>query len=279
MTGRHQASGDELSNLLERVQQLKDRSANARLEGDEFLQTTGDEAAAAAKFKRANDVLGQALYTCRSYQYFNRMFDPESGLPIPSGKASNYALKGGEATLAKHVADIYGRRGGLLRRLNRIEDAIASYRLGAQLEARGLDLGFENTYCTGNSIVTQIETENRRASRSENPPPDLQTELAEALEVVRSQIEDGGRKNDAWAWADRVMLTTLLGHEGWQRAAMKHISIYAGLAQVWVMESSVRVFRSVGAHLKNMDDPGFERMAWTIEKIISDARDKGKIVA
>lgn len=114
--------------------------------------------------------------------------------------ASGGATEAGmiERDIALKLSDFYGMRGGVLRRLNQLEEAEASYRLGADIED---DFGFEVTYNRTNVLVLELLREPARIV-------EVQLLVASAREAL-IQATRGEEKNRWWSWADLGLLHLL----------------------------------------------------------------------
>lgn len=107
-----------------------------------------------------------------------------------------------ETSSSVDAAELWGMRGGLLRRMGRLDDALESYASGADIEV-GDELA--TTYNRGNKIKLALVA--GRATLDE-VQPDL-IDLRSAIEQTISENERAA--SDAWTYADLGDTLLLLG--------------------------------------------------------------------
>jgi len=242
---------DDLGAVLVFLDKQRKLAALNRKAGDE-AQQSGDRAQAAKAWQAASQQNLHALAGARRFAGFGQLFD-QQGNPV---RGRNYPLEGKEADFARIYCDTLGRQGGLYRRLGDLDNAHAYYALGARIEARSGDLAFENSYNTLNAISTLIERGLASASPLGQDWPGLRAEIVAARDMVKSQITDGKRGNDAWAKADLAMAIMLSNDVV---AANDEIpacyAFYAGKADVDDIETTLRILKSVMEKLGEIGDP------------------------
>lgn len=100
------------------------------------------------------------------------------------------------------AAELWGMRGGLLRRLGRLDDALDSYQSGAAIEASD---ALATTYNRGNAIKLALVA--GRATLDE-----LQSDLTDLRLAIEQTISENERAaSDAWMYADLGDTFLLLG--------------------------------------------------------------------
>jgi hypothetical protein len=156
-------------------------------------------------------------------------------------------------------ADLSGMQGGLLRRLGRTAEALASYRLGADIEAR---TPLKKTYNRSNAIkLALISGESTLAS------------VASGLVALEAAIEDAIRSDvqvasDAWTYADLGDTQLLLGHVGEAADAYR---TFSERARSDSPTTTLSVLRQIVDTLRARPepDPDASRLAADVERIES----------
>jgi uncharacterized protein DUF4071 len=97
--------------------------------------------------------------------------------------------------LYRDLAETHGMRGGVLRRMRRIEEAVAAYQRGRDYE-QDEDFGTEDTYNLVNSVVLPLYGEPQLLDQTE-----FVAQLAKAVQTLKRQVR-GTRADDFWAQAD-----------------------------------------------------------------------------
>ena len=119
------------------------------------------------------------------------------------------------------LADSQGMRGGILRRIGRLSDALQAYRAGERLEAQ---LGYASTYNLVNVIALSIELD-------QLPPtaPELKSQIGAAIKALVRDTQ-GRRRQDWWAWADLAQVLLLDGQADAARRAQVQGKLGSGPA-------------------------------------------------
>jgi tetratricopeptide (TPR) repeat protein len=107
-----------------------------------------------------------------------------------------------EKALAAHLADCLGMIGGNYRRMNRLEDALASFERGRPYE-EAVHLELSSSYNLVNAITLPLEMGTRTVAGQK-------VALTRAVAAIDRQVR-GARRNDRWAWADLGQCQLLLG--------------------------------------------------------------------
>jgi hypothetical protein len=245
-------NAENLGAVLDFLRKQRELSAINRRSGDEAHKDR-EAARAAEAWQTASQQNLHALAGARSYAGFHQLFDKE-GNPV---KGRNYPLEGAEAEFARVYCDTLGRQGGLYRRLGDLAKARAYYQLGSLIEARSADLAFENSYNTLNAISIMIELGLSTASPlATQALPNLQAQILAARNMVKEQINEGKRGNDAWAKADLAMAIMLSNDAKASKDEVPvYYALYAAKADVDDIETTLRILRLVLEKLREMDDP------------------------
>jgi len=90
------------------------------------------------------------------------------------------------------LADTYGMKGGVYRRIPELNRALAEYRCGMQIE----DLDKQSTYNASNVITLSISQEHKAPS-----DPDLSEHLHRVIDDLEQKTQ-AGRSDEWWAWSD-----------------------------------------------------------------------------
>lgn len=257
---------EDLGAVLDFLRTQRALSAINRKSGDE-ADRNGDGAQAAEAWQTSSRQNLHALAGARSYAGFSNLFDRD-GNPV---RGRNYPLEGAEAEFARVYCDTLGRQGGLYRRLGDLAQACKHYSLGSLIEVRSADLAFENSYNTLNAISILIELGLRSASSLKAPAvPDLKAKILAARDMVKAQITEGKRGNDAWAMADLAMAIMLSSDA---KASKEDVPIYydryAAKADVDDIQTTLRILMRVLEKLREMGDP----VATLIEQGIAQLRE------
>lgn len=214
-----------------------------------------------ARLKEAAKVAVKGIRAHGLYKDFDALFT-DTGETKSDAAATNYPLHGAEAKLAWSYADALAQYGGILRRLGLVEDALALYEKSARIEAREVDLGFENSYGTFNAISLQIETGLARATPSEDGPPDISDQIAAARNLIKDQIQKGERRGDPWAHSDLATLTAMWSELGDDDTVpvdvLKNVLAFNDLTED--IDSTLRVAALLRDKLKEMNDPAGRRL-------------------
>jgi tetratricopeptide (TPR) repeat protein len=106
-----------------------------------------------------------------------------------------------QASILSELADTYGMKGGVNRRLGDLKTALAEYRAGLENEGPNTP----STYNLGNEIVLSITLGEARLD-----DPELRARMEEAVRRLKAQTA-GPRSDEWWAWADLAQFSLLCG--------------------------------------------------------------------
>lgn len=148
--------------------------------------------------------------------------------------------------LYRDLAESYGMRGGVLRRLRRRKEAIQSYVDGAKHE-QDEEFGTDDTYNLVNSVVLPL---------SEAPSllddDEYRMRLLSSVRQLRRQIR-GTRSNDFWAQADLARCLVLLGNLEEAKACIDRFVQLPGSNDGYA--TTVQALRELGEALASADRP------------------------
>jgi tetratricopeptide (TPR) repeat protein len=192
-------------------------------------------------------------------QYLDQALDDTSsqvgqptGAPSPRGTAHNAP---GAAVWADY-AELFGMRGGVLRRLGRLLDALESYRRGAEIERRW---NLAATYNRGNAVkLSLISGESTVADARE----DL---LALRNSIETTLTNDPVAAQDAWMWADLGDTQLLLGD---YLAAADAYREFIAKARTDSPTTMFSVLYEIAAALRNNHDPDVGRVAGDLDRVV-----------
>jgi hypothetical protein len=146
-------------------------------------------------------------------------------------------------------AEVFGVRGGLLRRLSRTDLALASYENGSEIER---EAGLSSTYNRINAVKLALISD--KVTLAEARPRLLALETA-----IESTIgSDVQAASDAWTHADLGDVRLLAGHV---EKALDAYGKFRDSARSDSPRTTVTVLRELVAALTAHDDPGAEQLA------------------
>lgn len=216
-------------------------------------RSKGDAVAKQGNSERAKQVWAAALAI--SEEGFDVLAITPELSPLRARSLSN--------EVAVQAAELMGVRGGLLHRLGRPRDALASYRTGAMLETSH-DL--PQTYNRVNAIK-------RGLIAGVSELIDLHDEIAAARATLDERLStDETAADDAWLWADLGDLCLLLGEDD------SAISAYRGFVARGRSDSPVStlaVLKEIVAALQKHGDSDAGRAAASlrhVEEVLSGSR-------
>lgn len=156
---------------------------------------------------------------------------------------------------ASDAAEFFGSRGGLLRRLGRLSDALESYRLGADIENR---YHLPATYNRTNAIKLALITGGQTVEQSVPELEKLQSVLAELLSTNENVADD------AWRWADLGDVRLLLGDDAGAGSAFR---TFAAKARTDSPRLTLSVLREIAGALEEHGDESAQRILASISKV------------
>jgi tetratricopeptide (TPR) repeat protein len=147
-----------------------------------------------------------------------------------------------DRALAVETAELWGERGGVLRRLGRLEDARRSYAHGAAFEEVH-DL--PSTYNRVNALKLGLMTGQTLAS--------ISTAVAAARDALQVRLSSDERAaDDAWLWSDLGDLQLLLGDVD---EALSAYRIFVARARTDSPGLTLSVLQDVAEALERNGDP------------------------
>jgi tetratricopeptide (TPR) repeat protein len=157
--------------------------------------------------------------------------------------------------VAVEAAELMGVRGGLLRRLGRVSDALKSYRKGALVER---DHDLLQTYNRANAIKYSLIDGDKTLAQ-------LHDELAEFQEWLDRRVSTDERAADeSWLWADLGDMRMLLGDDQGAELAYQN---FVEKARSDSPISTFAVLRDIVAALYEHGDPDAERIAASLDDV------------
>ena len=213
-----------MNNVLDEIQHYKDRSKAKRIIG-ERNEDHSERGEAFNAFEQALESLDPAIQLLTE-----AMEDTEDQSALLQ-------------KLAIQLADCYGMKGGLYRRLARydksmLDESIKMYDIGCEIELNKT-YGVSNSYNLTNSIVVRIlKDPNNLLSQREK--------ILEAIQIVRKQVE-AERKYEWWAWSDLGELNLLAGRTEEFIPAYEKFKLAGARAQDY--DSTINVLRELAQAL------------------------------
>jgi tetratricopeptide (TPR) repeat protein len=190
-----------------------------------------------------------------AYETAFLLTDRALGLLSKSPAADLNGLLSLDRDAAAEAAELLGVRGGLLRRLDRVADALESYRLGAVLEA---NQNLAGTYNRANAIKLALITGDRTVAQ-------LHAELAALHDALDLRLKTDERAaDDAWLWADLGDVRLLLGDDDGAQSAYR---TFAAKASTESPVSTLAVLEEVVHALDAHADPDAARTAASLRKV------------
>jgi tetratricopeptide (TPR) repeat protein len=223
---------------LEQAIELQETARSSRKKGD-ALRKVGREEAAIAAFRSGLAALSEALGLLKEKNELLRAASP----PLP-GDAAPYLHE---------LIEIYGALGGMQQRLGALDQSLASYVAGADLEER-----FEqaSTYNRLNAVKYSLLT---GAETLQSVEARIQT-LADFIET--SLRADKSLADRGWASADLGDCLALLGRT--EEAARAYANFIAK-AEIKSPERTLDVLKEIAAKLQAKGDPDAPRLVTAID--------------
>jgi tetratricopeptide (TPR) repeat protein len=155
----------------------------------------------------------------------------------------------------EELAELYGVRGGLLRRYNQLLDALGSYEAGARFERAG---NLASTYNRTNAIKLALLIGDRTLS-------ELREEINDAAASLHERLQqDEQAADDAWIWADLGDVRLLQGDGP---GAEEAYSIFVRKATSGSPAITLAMLEKVVAALDLHADPSASQVRTTIERV------------
>lgn len=177
---------------------------------------------------------------------------------LPSRDIDPAAVRASDASDA---ADLFGMRGGVLRRLSGIGDAdalseaVVSYRRGAAFEAAH---GLTQTYSRANAIKVALIAGDRGLA-------ELRSDIVALGDALQRRLRrDESAADDAWLWADLADMQLLLGQEA---DALSSYATFAAKARLDSPASTLAVITEVADALVSAQDPDAPTVAAAVANV------------
>jgi hypothetical protein len=159
-----------------------------------------------------------------------------------------------EQQWAADAAETYGSRGGVLRRLDRSHEALASYESGAALE----DLsGLQTTYCRGNAVKLSLQLGVATLDQ-------LQGDISALRRNLEREMSQPGGDAEPWLWADLGDYQLMLND------VSSALTSYAGFvrrAESGAPQKTWKTLEETAETLASAGDPSAERFARAVEQV------------
>jgi tetratricopeptide (TPR) repeat protein len=210
------------------------------------ISPTGDIQRTVTLHRRRGDALtraGRDDEANQAYEKALRVIDGAMADPSVMEEAAVDPVK------AADVADLLGVRGGLLRRLGRLDKALESYQAGAEIETRH---NLPVTYNRANAAKVALISGNRSLGQ-------LHEELVALGEALERRLSTDERAaDDAWLWADLGDVRLLLDDEDGAVAAYR---TFGAKARTDSPTSALAVLRQIANALAAHGDVAADRIA------------------
>lgn len=160
-----------------------------------------------------------------------------------------------DAQKAADTAELLGMRGGILRRMGKLKEAMRSYRSGAEIEER---LKLPATYNRANAIKLALIANVQTVGQSHDELVALHSALNHRLS------NDVEAADDAWLWADLGDVRLLLGdHAGAESAYLTFDDKARTSSRKLTLDFLGQIVEALNSH----DDPDAERIAASVASI------------
>jgi tetratricopeptide (TPR) repeat protein len=228
-----------MTSILKAVKDLLDQAASGRKKGD-ALRKVGRENAAKRAYEAAL-VHAEAAIKHLQQSPFDALYCAE---PQLSAEHQEILLD---------LVEAFGVQGGLLQRLMRIPEALASYSEGGELERQ---FHLPGTYNRMNVLKYMLLS-------GEKPLSSLQQQIQEIAEGIEEQLRrDPQLADSGWAWADLGDARALLGQLD---QAQKAYATFIDKSETKSPERAVEVLTQIVSKLQQSGDPDAERLVTAID--------------
>jgi tetratricopeptide (TPR) repeat protein len=165
-------------------------------------------------------------------------------------------VSGEAAEFLHQLVESHGALGGLRQRVNRLEDALASYSAGAALEEK---FALPSTYNRLNKLKqTLLIRQDISLSALEPQIEALARQIESALRTNQSLSDSG------WAWADLGDCLALLGRTD---ESARAYATFIAKAEIKSPERTLDVLRLIASKLLERLDPGAVRLQAAIDAL------------
>lgn len=208
-----------------------------RRKGDAFARSGQDQEANEA-YNTALSLLNEALGGLGI-----SLEDPAAQSAVP------------DVDVAADAADLLAMRGGILRRMGEGEEALQSYRRGADLET---SLNLPVTYSRTNAIKLALIAGDRTVTQLHDELVALHTVLEQRLST------DERAADDAWLWADLGDVRLLLGDDNGAELAYR---AFVRKARTDSLASTLSVLQQIVDALDAYGDADAGRVAVSLRNV------------
>jgi tetratricopeptide (TPR) repeat protein len=214
--------------------------------------------AVGARLRQKGDAMQQRGDTSKAFEAYEEALEALNSALIALGHEPASSL-GSVADVPPDdvgkLADLYGARGGLLRRLDRVAEALQSYQTGAAIER---DFELTATYNRTNAIKLVLLS---GASTLADAKPEL-SNLQNVLEVRLKSDEQAA--DDAWLWADLADCRLLLGDAS---GAEDDYRRFAQKAERRSPVTALAVVRELATALTMRGDPDAAQLTDALQRV------------
>jgi tetratricopeptide (TPR) repeat protein len=152
-------------------------------------------------------------------------------------------------------AELHGLRGGILRRMDRLPEALASYRQGARVER---DAALASTYNRSNAIKLALIA-------GESTLQSVEQDLSELIATIETTTRrDVASASDGWTYADLGDAMLLLGRAG---EAIDAYRTFSNLARSYSPTVTLGVLREIERALHSHHDANAPRLSGDLDLV------------
>jgi tetratricopeptide (TPR) repeat protein len=224
-----------MQEAIRRLTQAQEVSRTARKKGDALRRSGRPEADVFAAYEVGVKALEEGI---DSVDQERARLDAIAA-PV-SGEAADFLYQ---------LVESHGALGGLRQRVNRLDDALASYSAGAALEEK---FELPSTYNRLNQVKqTLLIRQDVSLSALEPQIEALGRQIEEALRTNQSLSDSG------WAWADLGDCLALLGRT---EEGARAYATFIAKAEIKSPERTLDVLRQIASKLQERHDPGAVRL-------------------
>jgi tetratricopeptide (TPR) repeat protein len=208
--------------------------------------------------RRKGDALartGQADAAKQAYELAVSLLDEAlEGIPT-SGVEQDSRSTGPNVSAAADAADMFGIRGGLLRRMGRLADALESYNHGAEIEYEyDLPAAYNRANALKLALIMGVSTVD-----------DLRDDMQRLRATLEDRLSTDERvADDAWAWANLGDVRLLLGDDLEAATAYR---TFAAKARTDSPTTTLSVLRQVVSALEAHGDQDAARIMTSLHRV------------
>lgn len=215
----------------EQVSELNPKAMLSRKRGD-ALRRTGDREEAMAAYRIGLKSVEDILMLLKNPQW-NQLEQYNDVAALPAEQLA----------IARELTEALGSRGGFLRRLGQVQEALNSYRQGTEIEEK---FNPKSTYNRVNAVKFSLLFGLNKLDEIKHDIEKLERMLSEQL-TTDQELSDSG-----WAWADLGDCRALLGDvQGAERAYRTFTEKARSNAPITTLD----VLREILVKLEESNDP------------------------